>query len=85
MSNQSSKSAWDNRANQLNPSHPAYHQSRGVPSDQAQQIAERSKPAQDNRANQLNPNNAATKATSGEPRASSSVSASSNPSSAKPK
>ncbi len=43
MSNQSSKSARDNRANQLNPSHPAYHQSRGVPSDQAQRIAEQSK------------------------------------------
>ena len=83
MSQQDSKSARDNRANQLNPSHPAYHQSRGVPSDQAQRIAEQSKPALDNHANQLNPNNAATKATSGEPKASSS--ASSNPSSAKSK
>ena len=83
MSNQSSKNARDNRANQLNPNHPAYHQSRGIPSDQAQRTAEQIEPALDNRANQLNPNNAATKATSGEPKVSSS--ASSNPSSAKPK
>lgn len=83
MSNRSSKSARDNRANQLNASHPAYHQSRGVSSDGAQRIAEQSKPALDNHANQLNPNNAATKATAGEPKASSS--ASSNPSSAQPK
>ena len=80
--NPSSKSARDNRANQLNPNHSAYHRSRGVSPDQAQRFAEQSKPALDNHANQLNPNHAATKATSGELKASSP--ASSNPSSAKP-
>lgn len=83
MSHRSSKSARDNRANQLNASHPAYHQSRGATSDDARRIAEQSKPALDNHANQLNPNSAATKASPGEPKASSSPS--SNPSSGKPK
>lgn len=65
MSNRSSNGARDNRANQLNPTHPAYHQSRGVRSDEAQRMAEQSKPALDNRANQLNPNHAITKASRG--------------------
>ncbi|GAB5547053.1 MAG: hypothetical protein SangKO_068130 [Sandaracinaceae bacterium] len=73
----SSKSARDNRANQLNPTHAAYHQSRGISSDDAQQMAGLSKPALDNRANQLNPNNAAHAASRCESMASS---ASSNPS-----
>ncbi len=54
-----SKIARDNRANQLNPTHPAFHQSRVVSADQVQAMAELSKTARDNRANQLNPNNAA--------------------------
>ena len=33
------KSARDNRANQLNPTHPAYHQSRGNGPDEAQRMA----------------------------------------------
>ena len=45
----------DNRANQLNPQHPAYHQSRGVPADEAQQRASHDPSALDNHANQLNP------------------------------
>jgi hypothetical protein len=39
-----SKSAQDNRANQLNPTHPAYHQSRGASSSAAEQRAEQQKP-----------------------------------------
>lgn len=35
-----SKSARDNRANQLNPIHPAYHRSRGASSTEAQHMAE---------------------------------------------
>mgnify|MGYP000603186894 CR=1 FL=1 len=47
--------AVDNRANQLNPQHPAYHQSRGVPADEAQQLSSHDPSALDNHANQLNP------------------------------
>ena len=54
-----SKAAQTNRANQLNPTHPAYHQSRGASFDEAAAAAKSSKPALDNRANQLNPNNEA--------------------------
>ncbi len=43
----SSRAAQNNRANQLNPQHPAYQSSRQGSGD--------SKPAVDNRANQLNP------------------------------
>ncbi len=50
-----SKPAFDNRANQLNPAHPAYYRSRGVPADKAKSLAAHTKPALDNRANQLNP------------------------------
>ncbi|NUN15804.1 MAG: hypothetical protein HUU55_19435 [Myxococcales bacterium] len=50
------KSNDNNRANQLNPTHPAYHQSRGVSADEAQRLAGQSKPVLDNRSNQLNPN-----------------------------
>ena len=54
-----SEAARDNRANQLNPTHPAYYRSRGVPADKAKSLAAHAKSALDNRANQLNPNNAA--------------------------
>ncbi|HEY8379402.1 MAG TPA: hypothetical protein VIK91_23080 [Nannocystis sp.] len=54
-----SKAAQDNRANQLNPTHPAYHRSRGASEGEAADQAAHSKPALDNRANQLNPNNEA--------------------------
>lgn len=50
-----SKAAQDNRANQLNPTHPAYHRSRGVSESEAVEQAGQSKPVLDNRANQLNP------------------------------
>ena len=53
------KAARDNRANQLNPAHPAYHRARGLTPNQAQDQATHSQPALDNHANQLNPNNAA--------------------------
>lgn len=33
------QAAWDNYANQRNPTHPAYHQSRGASVDEAQQLA----------------------------------------------
>jgi len=52
-----SKAARDNRANQLNPTHPAYYRARGVPADKAKSLAAHAKPALDNHANQLNPNN----------------------------
>lgn len=54
-----SKAAQDNRANQLNPTHPAYHRSRGASESEAEDQAAHSKPVLDNRANQLNPNNEA--------------------------
>lgn len=57
--NNPSKAAQDNRANQLNPTHPAYHQSRGASESEAVDQAAHSKPVLDNRANQLNPNNEA--------------------------
>ena len=52
-----SKAARDNRANQLNPAHPAYYRSRGVPAEKAGFLAAHAKPTLDNHANQLNPNN----------------------------
>lgn len=54
----SSNHARDNRANQLNPNHPAYHSSRGHAPGEAQRLAGHDKSALDNHANQLNPNNA---------------------------
>lgn len=33
------KQSVDNRANQLNPTHPAYHQSRGSSAEEAEQLA----------------------------------------------
>lgn len=39
------KSYTDNRANQLNPRHPAYHQSRGAPAHEAAALARLSKNA----------------------------------------
>lgn len=55
--NHPSKAARDNRANQLNPTHPVYHRSRGLPPSEAARAA--TKAMLDNRANQLNPNNGA--------------------------
>lgn len=55
-----SKAARDNRANQLNPTHPAYHRSRGASPSRANDKAKSSKPVRDNRSNQLNPNNRST-------------------------
>lgn len=52
------KTARDNCANQLNPTHPAYHQSRSASPADAKLLARSSKPVLDNRSNQLNPNNA---------------------------
>lgn len=77
-----SKSAQDNRANQLNPTHPAYHRSRGAAPGEAQRMAGQSKPAADNRANQLNPNNDACEASRDE---SQGLTKSPEPSSARPK
>ncbi len=59
--NSNDKAARDNRANQRNPEHPAYHQSRGSSSDQAQDLAKHRQSALDNHADQLNPNNKKTK------------------------
>lgn len=58
----SSKSVRDNRANQLNRTHPAYHQSRGASPGEAQRMAEQSKPVRDNPANQPNRDSAACEA-----------------------
>lgn len=49
----SSRSANNNRSNQMNPNNAAYHSGRQGSGD--------SKPAVDNRANQLNPEHAPTK------------------------
>jgi hypothetical protein len=53
--NNPSKAAQDNRANQLNPTHPTYHRSRGASEGEAVDQAAHSKPVLDNRAEQLNP------------------------------
>lgn len=66
MSKHPSKCAQDNRANQLNPNHPAYYQSRGVPAAEAEGRAAHSKAALDNHADQLNPDNTAYRASRGE-------------------
>ena len=52
----SPRAAQNNRANQLNPQHPAYQSGR--------QGGGESKPASDNRANQLNPEHTPSKPTS---------------------
>ncbi len=52
-----SKSAVDNRANQLNPTHPVYYRSRGASPIEALQLAGHSKPVLDNRSQQLDPCN----------------------------
>jgi hypothetical protein len=49
--------ARDNRANQLNPAHPAYHLSRGATSREAEFLAAHYKATLDNRAKQLDPIN----------------------------
>lgn len=55
MKSPASKCALDNRANQLNPCHPAYHLSRGASVPEAQARAAQSKPVLNNRSRQLNP------------------------------
>lgn len=56
MAKSRSKAARDNRANQLNPTHAAYHRSRGISSSEAAQSAASTKPVLNNRSRQLNPN-----------------------------
>ncbi|GEM_PF-2388588 len=53
----SSKAARDNRANQLNPTHKAYHQARGASEITAPQAVIGTEVVRNNRANQKNPNN----------------------------
>lgn len=55
MTKSPSKGAQDNRANQLNPAHPAYYLSRGASPQEAQERAAHSTATLDNHANQLNP------------------------------
>lgn len=50
-----SKDARDNRANQLNPTHPLYYRERGATPEEAEQRARNSKDARDSRSRQLNP------------------------------
>jgi hypothetical protein len=76
-----SKSARDNRANQLNPEHPVFHQSRGASPDEAERMAAGSKPVLDNRASERHPSDVDDAASGGESKSSSS---SSNLSPAKP-
>lgn len=57
MKSPAPKCALDNRANQLNPCHPAYHLSRGATVPEAQARAAQSKPVLDHRSQQFNPNN----------------------------
>lgn len=52
--NTASKQSLDNRANQLNQQHPAYHRSRGSSPEKAEELARHEKSALDNHANQLN-------------------------------
>lgn len=63
-----SKAAQDNRANQLNPTHPAYHRARGASESEAADQAAQSQPVLDNRANQLNPTSEAHRTSRGESR-----------------
>lgn len=51
----SDPAARNNRANQLNPTHPAFYLSRGFSAAEAAERAAHSKPALDNRSRQLNP------------------------------
>lgn len=76
----SSNSARDNRANQLNPKHPAYHQSRGASAGEAQRMAEHGKPTPGNHASPPDAHDA-NEASRGE--APASPTRSSNPSSVK--
>ena len=82
MAKSHSKVARDNRANQLNPTHPAYYLSRGASQPEANRSAETSKPVNDNRSRQLNPQDAVYRSSRADGTESSS--ASSNPSKAKP-
>jgi hypothetical protein len=67
MTSSSEKIARDNRANQLNPHHPAYHLSRGCSPAEALDLAAHFQPALDNHGNQLNPNNPAHQAVRDKP------------------
>ncbi len=60
-----SKGALNNRANQLNPNHPAFHRSRGATTREAESVPTHTHPAVDNRANQINPNNDASRLSRG--------------------
>ena len=51
MSHYISKSSRDNRANQLNPTHPAYYRSRGVSAEDAHVKAEQSQSILNNHGN----------------------------------
>jgi predicted DNA-binding protein (MmcQ/YjbR family) len=53
MSKSAPKQARDNRANQLNPEHPAYYLSRGHSIEVALEYAVNSKSLRDNRSRQL--------------------------------
>lgn len=50
------KAALDNRANQLNPQHPAYHRARGLSGGQAVKAAQHEPTKIGKSADQLNPN-----------------------------
>lgn len=65
MAKRQSKAARDNRANQLNPTHPAYHRSRGASPGAARRNAGVSKPASDSRSRQPNPKVAGHRASRG--------------------
>lgn len=83
MAKPTTKSARDNRADQLNPTHPTYHRSRGASAEEAQRRAETSKPVLDNRAAQLDPNSEAYRASRGGHPAPASDAMTSGPASAK--
>ena len=51
----SSKAASDNRANQLNPNHPAYYRSRGVSVEKAESSVAQTGPSRGDRGGQSKP------------------------------
>ena len=55
MASDLSIAAINNRTNQLNPSHVAYHMSRGASRAEAARLVRLSQPFNDNRSRQLNP------------------------------
>ena len=56
MAKSQTKAARGNRANQLNPTHTAYHQARGASPAEATRLVGGTKVVRDNRSRQLNPN-----------------------------